>query len=106
MVELDPAKLAANNISISQISGMLAANNLVLPAGSLPTTTADGTTISIPVSAQHQLLLNSPNDILSLAVGVKTPAAGSGCDGARRRSPWATWAPSSWFPSTPAATPS
>ncbi len=78
MVELDPAKLAANNISISQISGLLAANNLVLPAGSLPTTTAAGTTINIPVSAQHQLLLNSPNDILSLAVGVKTPTAGSG----------------------------
>jgi HAE1 family hydrophobic/amphiphilic exporter-1 len=78
MVELDPAKLAANNISISQISGVLAANNLVLPAGSLPTTTAAGTTINIPVSAQHQLLLNSPNDILSLAVGVKTPTAGSG----------------------------
>ncbi len=78
VVELDPAKLAANNISISQISGLLAANNLVLPAGSLPTTTADGTTINIPVSAQHQLLLDSPNDILSLAVGVKTPAAGSG----------------------------
>ncbi len=78
MVELDPAKLAANNISISQISGLLAANNLVLPAGSLPTTTAAGTTINIPVSAQHQLLLNSPNDLLSLAVGVKTPTAGSG----------------------------
>jgi len=57
---------------------LLAANNLVLPAGSLPTTTAAGTTINIPVSAQHQLLLNSPNDILSLAVGVKTPTAGSG----------------------------
>ena len=49
VVELDPAKLAANNISISQIQGLLAANNLVLPAGSLPTTTADGSTISIPV---------------------------------------------------------
>ncbi|MGD0863225.1 MAG: efflux RND transporter permease subunit [Candidatus Limnocylindrales bacterium] len=78
VVELDPAKLAANNISISQIQGLLAANNLVLPAGSLPTTTADGSTISIPVSAQHELLLNTANDILSLAVGVKTPTAGSG----------------------------
>jgi HAE1 family hydrophobic/amphiphilic exporter-1 len=78
VVELDPAKLAADNISISQISGLLAANNLVLPAGSLPTTTASGTTINIPVSAQHKLLLNTANDILNLAVGVKTPTAGSG----------------------------
>jgi len=75
MVELDPAKLAANNVSISQISGVLAANNLVLPAGSLPTQTAGGTTVSIPVSAEH--LLTSENEILGLAVGVKTPAAGS-----------------------------
>jgi HAE1 family hydrophobic/amphiphilic exporter-1 len=75
MVELDPAKLTANNISISQISGVLAANNLVLPAGSLPTTTSSGTTISIPVSAEH--LFTSENEILGLAVGVKTPVAGS-----------------------------
>ena len=78
MVELDPAKLAADNITISQISGVLQANNLVLPAGSLPTTTAGGTTISIPVSAQHQLILQSQNDLLNLAVGVKMPAASSG----------------------------
>ena len=78
MVELDPAKLAANNISISQISGVLAANNLVLPAGSLPTTAAGGSTINIPVSAQHQLVLTSANDLLALTVGVKTPTAGSG----------------------------
>ena len=78
VVKLDPAKLAANNISISQIQGKLAANNLILPAGSLPTMTAAGTTITIPVSAQHQLLLKTKNDILALAVGVKAPPAGSG----------------------------
>ncbi len=78
VVQLDPAKLAANNISISQIQGVLAANNLVLPAGSIAKTNADGTVVSIPVSAQHQLLLQSPNDLLSLAVGAKLPAAGSG----------------------------
>jgi hydrophobic/amphiphilic exporter-1 (mainly G- bacteria), HAE1 family len=78
VVELDPAKLAANNVTISQISGVLAANNLVLPAGSLPTTTAGGTTISIPVSAQHELVLQTKDDLLGLAVGVKMPAAGSG----------------------------
>ena len=77
VVSLDPAKLAANNVSISQIQGMMAANNLILPAGSLPTTTASGT-ITIPVSAQHQLLLKTKDDILALAVGVKPPVAGSG----------------------------
>jgi HAE1 family hydrophobic/amphiphilic exporter-1 len=77
VVKLDPALLAANNVSISQIQGVLAANNLILPAGSLPTTTAAGTTITIPVSAQHELLLKTKDDILALAVGVKTPTAGS-----------------------------
>jgi HAE1 family hydrophobic/amphiphilic exporter-1 len=77
VVKLDPAKLAANKISIAQIQGVLAANNLVLPAGSLPETQADGTTLSIPVSAQHQLILSTPNDLLSLAVGVAVPAPGS-----------------------------
>jgi hydrophobic/amphiphilic exporter-1 (mainly G- bacteria), HAE1 family len=74
LVSLDPAKLAADNVSISQIQGVLSANNLILPAGSLPTTT-DGTTLSIPVSAQHQLA--SQAELQSLAVGVKMPAAGS-----------------------------
>ncbi|MGZ6265693.1 MAG: efflux RND transporter permease subunit [Candidatus Limnocylindrales bacterium] len=77
VVQLDPAKLAASNISINQIQGVLAANNLVLPAGSMPKTNADGTVVSIPVSAQHQLILQNPNDLLSLAVGAKMPAAGS-----------------------------
>lgn len=77
VVQLDPAKLAASNISISQIQGVLAANNLVLPAGSIAKTNADGSVVSIPVSAQHQLILQSPGDLLSLAVGAKMPAAGS-----------------------------
>jgi HAE1 family hydrophobic/amphiphilic exporter-1 len=77
LVKLDPAKLAANNVSVSQIGGVLSANNLTLPAGSMPITNADGTTLSIPVSAQHELLLQNPNDLLALAVGVKMPAAGS-----------------------------
>jgi len=52
---------------------VLAANNLVLPAGSLPVTTG-GSTISIPVSAQHELILNTKEELLALAVGVKMPA--------------------------------
>jgi len=103
MVELDPAKLAANNISISQISGVLAANNLVLPAGSLPTTAAGGSTINIPVSAQHQLVLTSANDLLALTVGVKTPTAGSGTT-APTPITLGDWVPSRWLRSMPAAT--
>jgi HAE1 family hydrophobic/amphiphilic exporter-1 len=76
VVQLDPAKLAANNVSVAQIQGVLSANNLILPAGSLPVTT-DGSTISIPVSAQHQLILKQKEDLLALGVGVKMPSATS-----------------------------
>ncbi len=76
VVSLDPAKLASNSVSISQIQGVLAANNLILPAGSMPITSG-GSTISIPVSAQHQLVLQTKDELLALAVGVKMPAAGS-----------------------------
>ncbi len=58
VVKLDPAKLAADNVSIAQIQGVLSANNLILPAGSIPVM-SNGSTISIPVSAQHQLILKS-----------------------------------------------
>ena len=74
VISLDPTKLAADNVSISQIQGVLSANNLILPAGSLPTTTG-ATTISIPVSAQHQIA--SKDELSALAVGVKMPAAGA-----------------------------
>ncbi len=77
VIKLDPTKLAASHITMAQISGVLSANNLILPAGSLPIANADGTTISIPVSAQHQLILQNPDDILGLAVGVKMNADGT-----------------------------
>jgi hydrophobic/amphiphilic exporter-1 (mainly G- bacteria), HAE1 family len=75
VVKLNSQKLAGAGVSIAQIQGVLSANNLILPAGSLPVTTGD-TTVSIPVSAQHQLLLTNPNDILNLAVTVKRGADG------------------------------
>jgi HAE1 family hydrophobic/amphiphilic exporter-1 len=77
VVKLDPAKMAANNVSISQIQGVLAANNLILPAGSLPITDASGAKLSIPVSTQHQTILKTPDELLALAVSVKAPATGS-----------------------------
>jgi HAE1 family hydrophobic/amphiphilic exporter-1 len=77
VVKLDPAKLAADNITIKTIAGLLAANNLVLPAGSVPTMTGSGATITIPVSAEHQLLLTTKDDLLGLAVGVKMQPDGT-----------------------------
>jgi HAE1 family hydrophobic/amphiphilic exporter-1 len=67
-VSLDPVKMADAGVSISQIQGVLAANNLILPAGSMPTSD-----ISIPVSAQHQF--TSVEEIAGLVVGVKMPTA-------------------------------
>ena len=103
MVKLDPAKLAADNITISQIQGLLAANNLVLPAGSLPTT-VDGATVSIPVSAQHQLVLQTKEDLL--APGRRRQGSGRGLrlDRADSSSPSATSARSSRSRSTRPAT--
>jgi HAE1 family hydrophobic/amphiphilic exporter-1 len=73
VINLDPAKLAADKVSVSQIQGVLSANNLILPAGSLPTTNGS-TTLSIPVSAQHQI--TSADELQALTVGVMTGADG------------------------------
>jgi HAE1 family hydrophobic/amphiphilic exporter-1 len=64
LVTLDPAKLADAGISVQQINGVLAANNLTLPAGQLP---QDGT--SVPVSTTG--IFSSLDDIRGLIVGVK-----------------------------------
>jgi HAE1 family hydrophobic/amphiphilic exporter-1 len=75
VVNLDPGKLATYNVSLSQIQGVLSANNLTLPAGSLPVTTG-GATISIPVSAQHQLTPSTKDDLLSWNVAIRMSADG------------------------------
>ena len=64
LVTLDPAKLADAGISVQQINGVLAANNLTLPAGQLP---QDGT--SVPVSTTG--IFSSLDDIRGLIVGAK-----------------------------------
>jgi hydrophobic/amphiphilic exporter-1 (mainly G- bacteria), HAE1 family len=76
VVKLNAQQLAVAGVSLAQIQGVLSANNMILPAGSLPTE-VDGTTVSIPVSVQHELILTSPEQILDLAVGVKKGADGS-----------------------------
>jgi HAE1 family hydrophobic/amphiphilic exporter-1 len=70
-ITLDPAKLAESGVSTAQISGVLLANNITLPAGSLPT---DGG--SIPVSTTHAF--DSVDEISNLIVGVKGLPAGTG----------------------------
>jgi hydrophobic/amphiphilic exporter-1 (mainly G- bacteria), HAE1 family len=69
VISLNPTKLATNGVTITQIQGVLQANNLILPAGSLPQTD-----LSIPVSAQHEF--TSAAQISALIVGMKLPAPG------------------------------
>ena len=73
-ITLDPAKLAESGISTAQISGVLTANNLTLPAGSLST---DGQ--RVPVSTIHAF--DSVDELRNLVVGVKGVPAGAGAPG-------------------------
>ncbi len=66
VVTLDPAKLAATGISVAQVNGILAANNLTLPSGQI---TSDGK--NIPVSTIGTI--TSIAQIESLVVGFKLP---------------------------------
>lgn len=72
---LDPAKLAETGISMAQIAGVLQANNITIPAGSLP---LDGRTV--PVSTIHAF--DSVDEIANVIVGVKGLPAGAGAAGA------------------------
>ncbi len=89
MVTLDPAKLAANGIAASQVSGVLSANNLTFPAGQI---LADGT--KIPVSTIGAF--TTIDQIRSLVVGVapSAPAAsGAGATPGASAAPAAPAAP-------------
>jgi HAE1 family hydrophobic/amphiphilic exporter-1 len=68
VITLDPDKLAAANVSVQQISGVLQANNLTLPGGELP---VDG--VQIPVSTIGRF--DSVEQIRGLVVGVNASAA-------------------------------
>ncbi len=67
LVTLDPAKLAAAGVSVAQVNGILAANNLTLPSGQI---TTGGT--NTPVSTIGSL--TSIAQLETLVVGVKMPA--------------------------------
>ncbi len=90
LVTLDPAKLTANGISASQVSGVLSANNLTFPAGQIQ---ADGT--KIPVSTIGAF--TSVDQIRSLVVGVAAAApsstSGTGANPAASAAPAAPAAP-------------
>ncbi len=74
VVTLDPTKMAANGVSIDQVQGVLAANNLTLPAGQLST---GGSRIPVSTSGAFTTV----DAIRGLVVGVKAsgpnPGAGS-----------------------------
>jgi HAE1 family hydrophobic/amphiphilic exporter-1 len=67
VIGLDPVKMAANGVTIGAIQGTLAANNLILPAGSMPSGS-----ISIPVSAQHEIV--SKDEIANLLIFGSAPS--------------------------------
>jgi HAE1 family hydrophobic/amphiphilic exporter-1 len=71
VVTLDPAKLTETGISVAQVNGVLAANNLTLPSGQIKSPTQN-----VPVSTIGSL--TSVAQIENLVVGVKTAATGSG----------------------------
>ncbi|GCE08623.1 efflux RND transporter permease subunit [Dictyobacter aurantiacus] len=64
-ITLDPAKMKANGISSTQVSGALQANNLSIPAGDV---TANDKTVPIKVGNT----LNSLDDLKNLVVGTHT----------------------------------
>ncbi|HEU0243788.1 MAG TPA: efflux RND transporter permease subunit [Candidatus Limnocylindrales bacterium] len=69
LVTLDPDKLAANGISIGQVTGVLAANNLTFPSGEI---TTDTSKISVSTIGR----IESVDAVKALVVGVKVPQAG------------------------------
>ena len=74
VVTLDPVKMAAAGVSIDQVQGVLAANNLTLPGGQL--TTGDS---RIPVSTSGSF--TTIDQVRALVVSVRTLNPGAGAAG-------------------------
>jgi len=74
VISLDPTKLSGAGVSLQQVTGILQANNVTLPAGNLPS----GAT-RLPVSATHRL--SSLDEIRALVVGTRKSKAGAGGGG-------------------------
>ncbi len=88
-ITLDPVKMAANGVSLAQVTGVLAANNLTFPSGQI---TTEGS--RIPVSTIGRI--GSVDEITGMVVGVRMPA---GAPGAGTGQPAASGQPA---PSQPA----
>ncbi len=71
LITLDPDKLAANGVSLAQITGVLAANNLTFPSGQVTNETS-----KIPVSTIGRI--SSVDEVANLVVGVAAPAGAGG----------------------------
>src|SRR5690349_18613417 len=70
-ITLDQAKLAANNVTVAQVTGVLAANNLTFPSGQITTDTTQ-----IPVSTIGHI--ESVDQVKNMVVGVKTAVSAAG----------------------------
>jgi HAE1 family hydrophobic/amphiphilic exporter-1 len=70
-ITLDPEKMAANGITMAQITGVLAANNLTFPSGQV---TTEGS--RIPVSTIGHI--GSVDEVKNLVVGVAMPVGAGG----------------------------
>jgi HAE1 family hydrophobic/amphiphilic exporter-1 len=95
-VTLDLDLLAENGISLGQVTGVLAANNLTFPSGQI---TTEGT--KIPVSTIGRI--ESVEQVENLVVGVKAPAVPGGIPGAPSGAPTGSGAPASAAPAAPVA---
>lgn len=70
-IRLDPAKLAEAGISVAQIQGVIQANQITLPSGTI----TDGG-VRLPISTEHRF--TSVDELENLIVGVKGAPAASG----------------------------
>ena len=68
-IVLDPQKMADNGISLQQVQGILFANQITLPSGSI-----DEGNLRLPVSTEHRY--TSVAELERQIVGASTPAAG------------------------------
>jgi len=75
-IRLDPVKLADAGISVAQITGIIGANQITLPSGTI---VEDG--LRLPISTEHRF--TSVEELENLIVGAKgMPAPGAGAPGA------------------------
>ncbi len=69
-IVLDPQAMAENGISLQQVQGILLANQITLPAGSI-----DEGDLRLPVSTEHRY--TSVDELTAQIVGASAPAAGA-----------------------------